>query len=296
MNTNEKTPTITEKPAWKLNGFLAIAIVLALLVLSILCIVSLIQYGGGIKVLYFIILVILDCIILSGIVIVQPNNSAVITFFGKYTGVIRHNGIWMVAPFSSSHKVSLRVRNFNSEKLKVNDTNGNPIEIAAVVVFKVVDSAKALFDVNNYEQFVQIQSETSLRHVAAQYPYDDFGSGAFSLRANADEVSKLLLEELQERLLQAGVEIMEARLTHLAYATEIASAMLQRQQASAILAARQIIVEGAVGMAQMALDKLETEGGFQLDEERKVNMINNIMVSIISDRSSQPVINVGSMY
>ena len=202
----------------------------------------------------------------------------------------------MVTPFSSAKKVSLRVRNFNSEKLKVNDTNGNPIEIAAVVVFRVIDSAKAILDVNNYEQFVEIQSETSLRHVAAQYPYDDFDDGHFSLRSNSDEVSKELLTELQERLKIAGVEIMEARLTHLAYATEIASAMLQRQQATAILAARQIIVDGAVGMAQMALAKLEKDGDLELDEERKVNMINNILVSIITDRSSQPVINVGSMY
>ena len=166
-----------------------------------------------------------------------------------------------------------------------------------MVVFRVIDAAKALLDVNNYEQFVEIQAETSLRHVAAQYPYDDFDDeNKLCLRRNGDEVSAQLKEELQNRLAVAGVEIMDARLTHLAYATEIASAMLQRQQAAAILAARQIIVDGAVGMAQMAIGKLETEGGFDLDDERKVNMINNIMVSIITDKSSQPVINVGSMY
>lgn len=292
----KQTPAIAERPAWKLNGFLALALSLALIVLSAICAISLIQNGGGYKIILSIVTVLAATVILAGIVVVQPNTAAVITFFGRYTGVIRSNGIWMVAPFSTSRKVSLRVRNFNSEKLKVNDTNGNPVEIAAVVVFRVIDAAKAIFDVNNYEQFVEIQSETSLRHIAAQYPYDDFDSGAFSLRSNADEVSKELLHELQERLQIAGVEIMEARLTHLAYATEIASAMLQRQQAAAILAARQIIVDGAVGMAQMALEKLEAAGGLELDEERKVNMINNIMVSIISDRSSQPVINVGSMY
>ena len=210
--------------------------------------------------------------------------------------MIRDDGIWLVTPFSTAKKVSLRVRNFNSEKLKVNDESGNPIEIATVVVYRVTDAAKALLDVNNYQQFVEIQSETSLRHVAAQYPYDDFDEGRISLRRNGDEVSAQLQAELQERLAVAGVQIMEARLTHLAYATEIASAMLQRQQAAAILAARQIIVDGAVGMAQMAIVKLEEDSGYKLDEERKMNMINNLMVSIITDRSSQPVINVGSMY
>jgi regulator of protease activity HflC (stomatin/prohibitin superfamily) len=293
---DNNTSNIAERPAWKMNGFLALAIVLALFVLATICFIKMITIGSGLMVLIAGVAITVAVIMLSGLVIVQPNTAAVITFFGKYTGVIRANGIWMVVPFSTSRKVSLRVRNFNSEKLKVNDTNGNPVDIAAVVVFKVVDAAKALFDVNNYEQFVEIQSETSLRHVAAQYPYDDFDSGAFSLRSNADEVSGQLQAELQERLRIAGVEIMQARLTHLAYATEIASAMLQRQQASAILAARQIIVDGAVGMAQMALAKLESEAGMQLDEERKLNLINNLLVSIISDRSSQPIINVGSMY
>ena len=296
MKSEKNSSMISEKAAWRLNGFIAIFAAIAFIALAVFFTINLIQVGGMAKMLLVILFLGLAIITLSGLVLVQPNTSAVITFFGRYTGVIRRNGIWMVVPFSSSRKVSLRVRNFNSEKLKVNDTNGNPIEIAAVVVFKVTDSAKAIFDVNNYEEFVEIQSETSLRHVAAQYPYDDFGGGSISLRSNADEVSKQLLEELQSRLSLAGVEIMEARLTHLAYATEIASAMLQRQQAKAILAARQIIVDGAVGMAQMALTKLEAEGKLDLDEERKVNMINNIMVSIISDRSSQPVINVGSMY
>lgn len=287
---------IVEKPAKKINGFVALLLSLALLAGAIVALVYFIKNSQGINLALFFIALAASFVIICGLVIVQPNNSAVITFFGKYTGVIRESGIWMVTPFSSAKKVSLRVRNFNSEKLKVNDTNGNPIEIAAVVVFRVIDSAKAILDVNNYEQFVEIQSETSLRHVAAQYPYDDFDDGHFSLRSNSDEVSKELLAELQERLKIAGVEIMEARLTHLAYATEIASAMLQRQQAAAILAARQIIVDGAVGMAQMALAKLEKDGELELDEERKVNMINNILVSIITDRSSQPVINVGSMY
>ncbi len=290
------TNVIEERPAWKLNGFVAILLFLVFIAASTYCFVLFAEQESGVMIALAILFCLIGIILLCGLTIVQPNTCAVVTFFGKYTGVIRQNGIWMIVPFSSAKKISLRVRNFNSEKLKVNDTDGNPIEIAAVVVFKVIDAAKAMFDVNNYEQFVEIQSETSLRHVAAQYPYDDFDQGGYSLRSNGDVVSKQLQEELQQRLAIAGVKIMEARLTHLAYATEIASAMLQRQQASAILSARQIIVDGAVGMAQMAITKLEQEGKLDLDEERKVNMINNIMVSIIADRSSQPVINVGSMY
>lgn len=299
MENNQNPVTFAgtpERNAWKCSGFLGI---LAIVLLWGYGIFSLITGGGGVSTFQVVLLVVcflLPILILCSLVVVQPNQAAVITFFGRYMGVIRKNGVWFTIPFAGAKKVSLRVRNFNTEKLKVNDTDGNPIEIAAVVVFNVTDPAKALLDVNNYEQFVEIQSETSLRHVAAQYPYDDFGQECASLRSNADEVSRQLQEELQSRLPVAGVEIMEARLTHLSYATEIASAMLQRQQAAAILAARQIIVDGAVGMAQMAIEKLESEAGCQLDEERKMSMINNLMVSIITDRSSQPIINVGSMY
>ena len=193
-------------------------------------------------------------------------------------------------------KVTLRVRNFNSKMLKVNDVEGNPIEIAAVIVFRVVDSAKAIFDVDDYYTFVEIQSETALRHVATKYPYDNFNDEGYSLRGNAEEVANKLTRELQDRLKVAGVEVMEARLTHLAYATEIAGAMLQRQQAAAILAARRIIVEGAVGMSQMAIGRLQEDGTVELDEERKVAMINNLLVAIVSDRAAQPVINTGSLY
>lgn len=285
-----------EKPAWHISGFLGLLASLVFLALSVLFIVVVVRGASAAWLFLTVLFFLLSFVLLCGLVIIQPNKAAVITFFGRYKGVIRRDGFYMVVPFSGSKKVSLRVRNFNSEKLKVNDANGNPIEIAAVVVFRVVDAAKALLDVNNYEQFVEIQSETSLRHVAAQYPYDDFDQGHTSLRRNADVISAQLEQELQQRLTIAGLEVMEARLTHLAYATEIASAMLQRQQADAILAARQIIVDGAVGMAQMAISKLEEEAGVQMDEERKLNMINNLMVSIITDRSSQPVINVGSMY
>lgn len=278
-----------EKQAWKMNGFLALLLSLITLAASIyaFCIV---QIAAGIA------LVILFSLMVSSIMVVQPNEARAITFFGSYIGTVRESGLWMTVPFTAKPKVSLRVSNFNSKMLKVNDILGNPVEIAAVVVFKVVDSAKALFDVNSYEQFVEIQSETALRHVATKYPYDEFEEGGTSLRGNADQVAAELAAEIQERLKVAGVEVIEARLTHLAYATEIASAMLQRQQATAIIAARQKIVEGAVGMVQMALAKLENESVVTLDEERKAAMINNLMVAIVSDRAASPVINTGSLY
>jgi regulator of protease activity HflC (stomatin/prohibitin superfamily) len=280
---------MTETKAWKMNGFVALLIAILLFAGTIYLFIDL-QIVAGI------VLIVLDVLILSGITVVQPNESKAVIFFGKYIGSIRDAGIWLKVPLSTHRKVTLRVSNFNSKTLKVNDVEGNPVEIAAVVVFRVIDSAKALFDVDNYEEFVEIQSETALRHVATKYPYDDFEEGGYSLRGNADEVARELARELQERLAVAGVEVIEARLTHLAYATEIASAMLQRQQANAIIAARQKIVEGAVGMAQMAIAHLENEGIVELDEERKVAMINNLMVAIVSDRGAQPILNTGSIY
>lgn len=232
-------------------------------------------------------------VLMTSITIVQPNDSLAVTFFGKYIGTVRESGFWMVMPFSVRKKVSLKVRNFNSIKLKVNDVEGNPIEIAAVIVFKVVDTAKALFDVDKYEQFVEIQSETALRHVASKYPYDNFSEEGYSLRGNAEEVSRELASELQERLAIAGVEVIEARLTHLAYSMEIAGAMLQRQQAAAILSARQKIVEGAVSIVTMAIDQIEKEGGFVLDPERKTAMVNNLLVTIVSERGTTPVVHTG---
>jgi len=278
-----------EKKAWVFNGYLALIVILALLV------------GGTAlltqaKILLGIILIVLGILLSTGVVVVQPNKSYVITFFGSYIGTIRDPGLWLTIPLSMRKSVSLRVRNFNSKTLKVNDVEGNPIEIAAVIVFRVVDTAKAIFDVDRYEQFVEIQSETALRHVASSYPYDNFQTEGYSLRGNSEEVAKQLTLELQERLKVAGVEVMEARITHLAYATEIAGAMLQRQQANAILGARQIIVEGAMGMVQMAVERLEKDNVVQLDEERKAAMINNLLVAIVSDRQAQPVINTGTLY
>lgn len=280
---------MNEKNAWKMNGFLMLLLSLVLIGAAIYAFVQESIAAG-------IILTLLFVIVCSGIVVIKPNEAKVLTFFGKYVGSVRESGIWMVTPFTTGRKVSLRVCNFNSKTLKVNDVEGNPVEIAAVVVYKVVNSFKAVFDVDNYEQFVEIQSETALRHVATKYPYDQFEEGGYSLRGNADEVADELARELQDRLQVAGVEVMEARLTHLAYATEIASAMLQRQQATAIIAARQKIVEGAVGMAQMAIAQLLNDGTVDLDEERKMVMINNLLVAIVSDRAAQPVINTGSLY
>ena len=278
-----------ERDVWKVNGFLALFAALLFMLLTA-------YFAIQLQVVLGILSLLTALIICSSITIVQPNQARVITFFGRYLGSIRENGLWMTVPLSSRSVVSLRVSNFNSKTLKVNDVEGNPVEIAAVVVFRVIDSARAMFDVSNYEQFVEIQSETALRHVATKYPYDNFGEEGFSLRGNAEEVAAELTRELQERLALAGVEVMEARLTHLAYATEIASAMLQRQQASAILSARQIIVEGAVGMVQMALDRMEKDGILELDQERRAAMINNLLAVIISERGAQPIINSSSLY
>ncbi|MBD0383444.1 SPFH domain-containing protein [Paenibacillus sedimenti] len=277
-----------ETKAWSLNGFLGLLLFIAGAGIGIYLLIQQIISLG-------IIMVVFGFIFVSTITVVQPNEASVITFFGSYLGTIRKSGLWLIVPFSSRKKISLRVRNFNSAKLKVNDIEGNPIEIASVVVFKVVDTYKALFEVDNYDKFVEIQSETALRHVASKYPYDRYEEDGYSLRGNADEVAAELSQELQERLAVAGVEVIESRLTHLAYSTEIASAMLQRQQASAILSARHKIVEGAVGMVQMAITQLEAEG-LKLDEEKKAAMINNLLVAIVSDRSASPVINTGTLY
>ncbi len=223
------------------------------------------------------------------------NQAKAILFFGKYLGTIKSNGLFITTPLTQKINVSLKVRNFNSARLKVNDLDGNPIEISAVIVFRVVDTAKALFDVDHYQDFVEIQSETAIRHIASQYPYDTFGENDVTLRGDTSHVSQELTKELQDRLEVAGVEVVETRLNHLAYSTEIASAMLQRQQARAILSARQTIVEGAVSMTQMALEQIEKGQDIQFTDDRKVQLINNLLVSIITDNGTQPVINTGEL-
>lgn len=278
-----------EREAWTMNGFIGILAIIVLLGVTVYSFVQTQFVIGGIFLLIAIILG-------SGITLIQPNQSVVVIFLGKYMGSIREEGIVITVPFSIRRTISLRVRNFNSKRLKVNDVNGNPIEIAAVIVFRVVDSAKAVFDVDRYEQFVEIQSETAIRAVATKYPYDTFDDNTLSLRGNANEVSQQLTTELQERLKVAGVEVIEARLTHLAYSTEIAQAMLQRQQASAIIAARRQIVEGAVGIVEDGIQQLEKEGVVDLDDERRAAMVNNLLVAIVAGNSAQPVINTGSLY
>ena len=254
---------------------------------------------GMIVVLHLIIpgilLFVLLTVMLPGFFTVQPNQGRVLQLFGKYVGTERSTGLRLTNPFYSKTGVSLRVRNFESSKLKVNDLEGNPIEIAAVVVWQVTDTAQAVFQVDDYENFVEIQSEAAIRSLASSYPYDQH-DGEVALRSHADQVARHLAEELQARLNSAGVEILEARITHLAYAPEIAHAMLQRQQASAIIAARTKIVEGAVGMVQMALDQLTAQGVVDLDEERRAQMVSNLLVVLCSERGSQPVINAGSIH
>ena len=233
---------------------------------------------------------------LIGLYMVEPNQSAVVSLFGKYVGTVHENGLRWNNPFYSKKKISQRVRNFESGKLKVNELGGSPIEIAAVIVWQVVDSAEAVYNVDDYESFVHIQSESALRTMATSYPYDQHVDGQIALRSHAAEVSQHLRDELGERLADAGVQVIDARISHLAYAPEIAGAMLQRQQADAIIAARTRIVAGAVGMVEMALDELQKNGVVQLDEERKAAMVSNLLVVLCSDRSTQPIVNAGSLY
>jgi regulator of protease activity HflC (stomatin/prohibitin superfamily) len=235
-------------------------------------------------------------ICLAGLFAVQPNQGVVLTMFGRYVGTANSPGLHWVNPFMGKKPVSQRVRNFETKRLKVNDQDGNPIEIAAVVVWKVIDTAQAAFQVQDFENYVEIQSEAALRNMAIGYPYDAHEDGKKSLRANSAEIADHLREEIHDRLLVAGIEVVESRISHLAYAPEIAASMLQRQQASAIVAARQKIVEGAVGMVHMALDALAERGVVQLDEERKAAMVSNLLVVLCGDRSAQPVVNTGTIY
>jgi regulator of protease activity HflC (stomatin/prohibitin superfamily) len=235
-------------------------------------------------------------IALPGFYMVEPNQAAVLGLFGKYIGTVKDSGLRWNNPFFSKRKLSLRVRNFESSKLKVNDLEGNPIEIAAVVVWQVVDSAEAVFNVDDFESFVHIQSEAALRAMATSYPYDQHEDGKVSLRSHAAEISKHLTEEIQERLAAAGIRVVEARISHLAYAPEIAQAMLQRQQATAIIAARTRIVEGAVSMVEMALAELSKRNVVELDPERRAAMVSNLLVVLCGERGTQPVVNAGSIY
>lgn len=235
-------------------------------------------------------------ICLAGFFVVNPNEGRVVTLFGRYVGTEKRAGLWYANPFTARRRISLRVRNFETTKLKVNDANSNPIEIAAIVVWKVVETAEAAFEVDNYEQYVQVQSEAALRTLASHHPYDAHEENQIALSTHLDEVSNGLAEALRDRLGKAGVEVIEARISHLAYAPEIASAMLRRQQASAIIAARKKIVEGAVSMVENALELLSSKGVVTLDEERKAQMVSNLLVVLVSDKDAQPVVNTGTIY
>lgn len=287
---------IVEKTAKKTNGFLALFILVLLVVLEIYLLRNGIITEDSNFLWFFIPLMLIIFISFGGFTVIQPNDSRVLILFGKYTGTIRDSGFWWVNPFTEKKKVSLRIHNFNSDKIKVNDLHGNPIEIAAVNVWRVVDSARALFDVQNYEQFVAIQSETAIRGLATDYAYDSSDEDKASLRGNTQEISEQLKIQVQSRLAVAGVEVIESRISHLAYAPEIAQAMLRRQQAQAVIAARTKIVEGAVGMVDMALKSLSQQHIVDLDEEKKATMVNNLLVALVSEVSVQPVINTGTLY
>jgi regulator of protease activity HflC (stomatin/prohibitin superfamily) len=235
-------------------------------------------------------------IALFGFFIVQPNTAAVLQLFGSYVGTSRDPGLRWANPFFSKIRISLRVRNFEGSKLKVNDHDGSPIEIASIVVWQVVDAAQAVFNVDDYESFVRIQSESALRSLTSRYPYDAHDSNEIALRSHSQEVSEQLMVEVQDKLAQAGVNVLDARISHLAYAQEIAHAMLQRQQANAVIAARTRIVEGAVSMVEMALTQLSERGVVQLDQERRAAMVSNLLVVLCADRGTQPIINAGSLY
>jgi regulator of protease activity HflC (stomatin/prohibitin superfamily) len=232
----------------------------------------------------------------AGLTVVNPNDAKVMTLFGVYKGSIKAPGFWWVNPLTNRRRVSLRVRNFESGKLKVNDHDGNPIEIAAVVVWRIVETFEAVFNVDDYEHFVHVQSEAAVRILATTYAYDAHEEGKLSLRSSVDEISDRLRHEIQSRLAKAGIEVIEARISHLAYAPEIAGAMLRRQQATAVIAARQKIVEGAVGMVEMALDLISKKGLVTLDEERKAAMVSNLLVVLCSERGVEPVVNTGTLY
>jgi regulator of protease activity HflC (stomatin/prohibitin superfamily) len=287
---------LQEKEIKPINGWLMCVVLIAVMLFGIAAFVNEVRQqrpGGAI---FWALAVAADGICFGGFVVVNPNEAKVVVLFGNYKGTIKVPGFRWVNPLTRRRRVSLRVRNFESSKLKVNDQDGNPIEIAAVVVWKVVETAEAVFHVDDYEHFVHVQSEAAVRALATSFPYDAHAEGQMSLRMSVIEIAHKLRDEIQERLTKAGVEVIEARITHLAYAPEIASAMLRRQQASAVIAARQKIVEGAVGMVRMALDALSENHVVELDEERKATMVSNLLVVLCSDRDAQPIVNAGTLY
>ena len=287
---------IRESAARSRNGMLMLFLLPALLLSSVWWLVQSTRAGSFLQVIAAILAIAILATLLGGFFVVEPNQASVLMMFGNYRGSERRPGLWWANPFMTKRRLTMRVRNFESSKLKVNDRDGNPIEIAAVVVWRVVDSAEAMFQVDNYDNFVHVQSEAALRNLATGHPYDAHQEGDMSLRGNTLEVAEQLKKEIQARLEKAGVEVLEARISHLAYAPEIANAMLRRQQASAVIAARSRIVEGAVSMVQMALDELAKRSVVTLDEERKAAMVSNLLVVLCSEHETQPIVNAGTLY
>jgi regulator of protease activity HflC (stomatin/prohibitin superfamily) len=280
---------IHERETWAFNGWLGVLVVAAAIAGCVLV------AHTSIKAL--ITVPILVAVVVSGsLVIVQPGHTKVVRFFGSYVGTLRRTGLWWILPLSDRKSVSIRVRNFETSHLKVNDADGNPVEIASIVVWQVADTSRALYAVDDYLNFVRVQAESALRHVATTHPYDDPTDAGVSLRGSTDVVAGELAEEMAQRVVIAGIEIVEVRISHLAYAPEIAQAMLRRQQASAVVAARSRIVDGAVGMVEMALDRLSERGIVDLDEERKAAMVSNLMVVLCGDQPAAPVVNTGTLY
>jgi hypothetical protein len=288
---------IVQKEIHAMNGFVALLLLLALLVGMISAIVGITTGVITIQpwwILLVIPMFIVWIICMTGLFMVNPNEARVMQFFGAYAGTVLCPGLRWANPFYSKQRISLRVRNFETEKLKVNDHDGNPIEIAAVVVWKVVDTAEALFEVDDFEHYVKVQSEAAVRNLATRYSYDAHEDEEISLRGNTEQVAEMLQKEIQDRLQKAGVEVIEARLSHLAYAAEIAGAMLRRQQAAAVIAARKKIVEGAVGMVEMALAELSNKEILELDPEKKANLVGNLLVVLCGEHEAQPIVNAGN--
>ncbi|HSM62773.1 MAG TPA: SPFH domain-containing protein [Gillisia sp.] len=285
MNTNEKITTPS-------NGYVRLFVIAFSLIISITGLIMM-------KMPFFIVLILLSIFLIPGLILVNPNESRVLLLFGKYKGTVKQNGLFWVNPFYTKTKISLRARNFDSERLKVNDKLGNPIMISTILVWRVKDTFKASFDVDNFENFVVVQTDAAVRKLASMYPYDNFADEGLeediTLRSSVNEVSEALEKELEERLDIAGIEVLEARIGYLAYANEIASAMLKRQQATAIVAARHKIVEGAVSMVEMALNELSKKEIVNLDDERRAAMVSNLMVILCSDKDASPIVNAGTL-
>jgi len=287
---------IRERQRSAVSGWLMLPVLLVVALVALRFLFFALQAQNIVAVIGALLLEAATAVCLGGFFVVNPNEGRVLQLFGAYRGTVRTPGLRWASPFFTKKHISLRVRNFESTKLKVNDLDGNPVEIAAVVVWRVVDTAEAMFEVDNYENYVKVQTESAIRNLATRYPYDTHDDEKVSLRGNTAAVAADLKAEIHDRLVKAGVEVIEARISHLAYAPEIASVMLRRQQAAAIIAARTRIVEGAVGMVDMALERLSKSSHVQLDEERKAAMVSNLLVVLCSDREAQPVVNTGTLY